>query len=78
MSRADQVSAEFFEAFKAKLEARRQSSLACEARSDWSWFVKMALSDASTADAGSQSREEKAIEMKTVQAASRAAEVQAV
>ncbi|TXT07396.1 hypothetical protein VHUM_03116 [Vanrija humicola] len=42
IARADQVSAQFFEAFKDKLASRRQSSLSVMAQSDVAWLLKLA------------------------------------
>lgn len=40
--RADKVSAEFFEAFKAKLEKKRQSALPIVALADFAWLIRTA------------------------------------
>ena len=45
VTRADQISAEFFEAFKAKLTGRRQSDLSLMAQSDVAWLMKLAAVD---------------------------------
>ncbi|KAL7425166.1 DNA mismatch repair protein msh6 [Cryptotrichosporon argae] len=45
VSRADQVSAQFFAAFKDKLEARRQSVLPLMAQADFAWLVKLAAGE---------------------------------
>ncbi|ORX33553.1 muts domain V-domain-containing protein [Kockovaella imperatae] len=67
VSRADQVSAEFFEAFKAKLATRRQSSLSVEARSDIAWLIKLALNDSETQTGNAEQAQ---FEMDMVRAAS--------
>jgi DNA mismatch repair protein MSH6 len=42
IERADEVSAQFFEAFQHKLTSRRQSSLALTAQADFAWLLKLA------------------------------------
>ena len=42
VTRADQVSAEFFKAFKEKLEGRRQSALPLVAHADFAWLLRLA------------------------------------
>jgi DNA mismatch repair protein MSH6 len=42
VKRADQVSAEFFDAFKAKLASKRRSALPLVALSDFAWLVRTA------------------------------------
>ena len=39
--RADQVSAEFFDDFKAKLLARRRSALPLVAHADFAWLIRL-------------------------------------
>ena len=42
VSRADQVSAEFFAAFKLKLDSRRQSAVPLVAQADFAWLMRLA------------------------------------
>jgi DNA mismatch repair protein MSH6 len=42
VARAEQVSAEFFEAFKSKLASRRRSKLPLVAHADFVWLLKIA------------------------------------
>lgn len=42
VQRADQVSQEFFEAFKRKLESKRHSKLPLVAHADFAWLLKVA------------------------------------
>lgn len=42
ISRADEVSAQFFDAFKDKIESRRQSAMSLLAQADFAWLVKLA------------------------------------
>lgn len=41
IDRADEVSAQFFEAFQHKLASRRQSELSLMAQADFAWLVKL-------------------------------------
>ncbi|KAL1412081.1 DNA mismatch repair protein msh6 [Vanrija albida] len=57
IARADEVSAQFFEAFKDKLASRRQSSLSVMAQSDVAWLLKLATTgtvDETTASVSQQ------------------------
>lgn len=42
VKRADQISAEFFDAFKAKLASKRRSALPLVALSDFTWLLRVA------------------------------------
>lgn len=50
--RADQVSAEFFEDFKTKLESRRQSALPLVAHSDFVWLLRLVKGQLDEKDLG--------------------------
>ena len=57
--RADQVSAEFFEDFKAKIDSRRRSSMPLVAHSDFAWLLRLVRGQVNgtlmgPADAGKQ------------------------
>lgn len=43
VSRAEQVSQEFFEAFKTKVVNRRRSKLPLVAQADFTWLLKLAM-----------------------------------
>jgi DNA mismatch repair protein MSH6 len=43
--RADQVSAEFFQAFKLKMASRRSSALPVVAHADFAWLMRLAMGD---------------------------------
>lgn len=45
VTRADKVSAEFFEAFKQKLASKRQSALPLVALADFAWLMRLAKED---------------------------------
>lgn len=51
--RADQVSAEFFQAFKEKMASRRRSALPLVALADFSWLMRVARGDGQTEEEGS-------------------------
>lgn len=51
VSRADQVSAEFFMAFKSKLASRRQDALPVVAQADFAWLLKLATGSLDSGDA---------------------------
>lgn len=42
IARADELSAQFFDAFQEKLASRRQSSLPLPAQADFAWLIKLA------------------------------------
>lgn len=42
IARADEVSAQFFTAFQAKISSRRQSSLPLTAQADFTWLLRLA------------------------------------
>ncbi len=44
IARADEVSAQFFQAFQEKLESRRQSALPLPAQADFAWLIKLTTS----------------------------------
>jgi DNA mismatch repair protein MSH6 len=50
VSRAEQVSQEFFEAFKDKLSLRRQSKLPLVAQADFAWLIKLAMGQVAAGD----------------------------
>jgi DNA mismatch repair protein MSH6 len=50
VSRAEQVSQEFFEAFKEKLSLRRQSKLPLVAQADFAWLMKLAMGQVAGGD----------------------------
>lgn len=56
IARADEVSAQFFEAFQKKLSSRRQSTLPLTAQADFAWLMKLVKNDApvTTATVGQQ------------------------
>ncbi|GMK58904.1 hypothetical protein CspeluHIS016_0603460 [Cutaneotrichosporon spelunceum] len=45
IARADEVSAQFFQAFQEKLQSRRQSALSLPAQADFAWLVKLATGE---------------------------------
>ncbi len=50
--RADQVSAEFFENFKAKLASRRRSALPLVAHADFAWLLRLVQGEVGRAEMG--------------------------
>jgi DNA mismatch repair protein MSH6 len=45
VTRADQVSAEFFQAFKVKLASKRRSILPLVAHADFAWLMRLAMDE---------------------------------
>lgn len=52
VSRAQEVSAEFFKTFKDKLDARRRSSLPVQAHADFVYLINVALGKIGTEESG--------------------------